>query len=143
MNQNPNGINYRQLREMSKKLSDYLNSPEGQKEMVEWCDKMESEKQFNNRWIERIRTQFNNTEDKNSLIIAFINHDKKISNRLFYEGVDGQSNLAQLVFEALKPLGTELPIENRSMFTSDCFLIEGYSFEILVGQGTFVSINKL
>lgn len=143
MSQKPNGINYKQLREMSKKLSDYLNSPEGQKGMDDWCDKMESEKQFNNRWIERIRNRFNNTEDKKSLIIAFINHDKKISNRLFYEGIDGQSNLAQLVFEALKPLGKELPIENRGMFTSDGFMVEECSFEILMGQGTFVSINML
>lgn len=137
-------LDYNELNKIRKSLMDKLNLPDDHPDsIVSYRKELDRKKLIRTRWEQKISNYFESAEDKVALIEKLLAYNHKESNRLFTKGIDGESNLIGLTYNALKPFGKPFEDEDYDMFVVDGFKYMGYDFKIISGQGTFTIISKI
>jgi len=70
-------------------------------------------------------------------------HSSKYRDKHFKRGSEPPEELLWFLLKYASVFGTEAPEEAFSDFTTEAYIIEGYQFERIDGQGSFVIVTKL
>lgn len=127
-------------------LEKIKNSLSYQQAILKFKEKYEKEDLFNSRWAERIATAISlkTDEELGALYDSYLKHSKKRAGILNSQNIDGETSLNCHILNAFEKVGKLTEDEKYyGMFTAVVYLFRGFSAELVVGQGSYISINKL
>lgn len=121
-------------------ISDFMESEKGKEAMKRFAEKTDNMNKYKNRWIERIKKYLDSVIVPD--IEKLLTHDSKISDRLYYRSIDGQSSLIWMVFHTIAIIGDSVELSEYGDFVVEKYLYKGWYFDVISGQGRFVRIYK-
>lgn len=128
------------------KLKDFHNSEEGKGFMKKYAEKIKLEHNHKERWTDKAVKLLESKTDfeLGNLYTAYLKHAEKRSSILYERHIDGESSLNSVILEAFEKIGkVSKKKKDYGMFTAVVYLYRGFKAELLVGQGSFISISKL
>lgn len=130
---------------MLENLKKFLDSPEGKKSMERFAAELTTKQVHKDRWVERCIKLIEPLDSLDDLFNKYDKHSDKRRRILANQGIDGDSDLSDIIlgaFEKLgrEPVGSELP--ESLMFTAEIFIYKGIIAELCVGQGSFIAVYK-
>ena len=129
---------------LAQELRDLMKDPNHKAGMDAYFAKLRSEQDAKDRFIDKcikLITSLNDAE-LNTLFENFTKHANKRHDIRWDQGVDGESDLCDVVLRAFEKVGTALPNSEYGDFTAAMFEYRGYIAELVVGQGSFIAIYK-
>lgn len=131
---------------LTKEFEDYLNSPEG----IAAMDKLDRKSKRKEGRIDRFNKYIQENDNFDDVMQKIINKYNSIEykNREWKACREAQTVLYFFMYDYAKKYGRpvvdkELEIVDPSMFTYDVFVIHGYAFELINGQGSFIHVTKI
>jgi hypothetical protein len=129
------------------KTLDFLDSEEGQKSTAEYCKKLKLADIHKERWIERIYARIKDNSDKAiERVIEWYDSDK-YRDRKRKLGLEPREELYWSLYDIAKKYGRELTDleydKYENIFTGGIYILGSYVIQIMNGQGSCVSIDKI
>lgn len=126
------------------RLREFLNTEEGRKSMEEFGKKLERDREFKDRWIERFRSY---SEDKLDFVLERIiskyGSDEYVGKE-YSKGYEPREELLCVAFnyaeKYCKPCEDE---KYLNMFTGEAYYIGSYVIQVMHGQGSVIKIEKI
>ena len=118
-------------------LSQHLKTEEGKKEAIDFFSKLKNEQRIENTQYERFNYHLkNSTKDINFYIQKVINHynTTNYKNRHLSRGIEPPEYLKFFLYEYASKYGT--------INENGTYQLGDYSFELIIGQGSYVAIKK-
>ena len=133
------------LKKMTEDFDKFINSEKGQKAMEEMAEKWKKEDNFTERWRDKFVNFLKDKTDEELAILfeAFHKHAEKRRDILYYQNIDGETDLYQYLLDAFEQLGVEADKDAYGMFTSVVYDWRGYRMELYCGQGCFCALSRI
>lgn len=130
------------MNDMLEKMKAFLDSEEGERVTDEFFKKMEKEAEHFDRWKNKVIEKISVLSDGelSQLLDSFYLHNKKQTDIKYSQGIDGESSLCEVIFQAFLEIGAEY--ESGKMFSAAAYEFRGYVAELFIGQGSFITITK-
>lgn len=131
-----------------KKLKEHLESEEGQRELDEWAKEMNRVDKIVDSQLERFHNRILRDNNFSELIekIQTKYSSDKYKDREYKIGVEPREPLFGFLMNYAEKYGRDATEEEweelSGMFTNELYYIYGYYFELVVGQGSYVSVYK-
>lgn len=126
------------------KMSDWLDSEEGQKSIANFVDKINKEDEIKTKQLERFN-RFENFELFTEKVIDKYNSAKYRDN-WYNRGIEPPEDLYWFLFYYAEKYGVECNEEEwkqyGNIFTSALFFCNGYYFNKMDGQGSIIRVTK-
>ena len=127
------------LSKYTKKLRDFLESPEGKKSMSNFAKKLKIESDRRNQAWEFLESL--SEERFEELLEKMIVREEIFEEREYQKGKLKSSNVFNTVFNAILENSKE-ECDDDNMFFGGGSIYRGYEWKIFVGQGSFYTIEK-
>jgi hypothetical protein len=127
------------LSKYTKKLRDFLESPEGKKSMSNFAKKIKREGERRNQAWEFLESL--SEERFEELLEKMIVREEIFEEREYQKGKLKSSNVFNTVFNAILENSKE-ECDDDNMFFGGGSIYRGYEWKIFVGQGSFYTIEK-
>lgn len=127
------------LSKYTKKLRDFLESPEGKKSMSNFAKKLKIESERRNQAWEFLESL--SEERFEELLEKMIVREEIFEEREYQKGKLKSSNVFNTVFNAILENSKE-ECDDDNMFFGGGSIYRGYEWKIFVGQGSFYTIEK-
>ena len=128
-------------------LSKFLDSPEGKAHMEEYFGKINRVEAMHHSQIERFWAKYcNNLDEIVEKVIAKYK-SKKYRDSWYGRGIEPPETLFYFLHDVAQEYGREYTraeyeaMENN-MFTSDVYVLGDWTFELIMGQGSAILIDK-
>ena len=122
----------------------WLDSDDGKEAIKELREQINLEKEVEQRNIDKLHRHYSN-----ELIDKIINHytSDKYRDRWWKRGFEPPEDLFYLLFEHSKKYGKKVTKKELkkygTMFLAEMYKYGDYAFGLHIGQGSFISINKI
>ena len=127
------------LSKYTKKLRDFLESPEGKKSMSNFAKKLKIESERRNQAWEFLESL--SEERFEELLEKMIVREEIFEEREYQKGKLKSSNVFNTIFNAILENSKE-ECDDDNMFFGGGSIYRGYEWKIFVGQGSFYTIEK-
>ena len=127
------------LSKYTKKLRDFLESPEGKKSMSNFAKKIKREGERRNQAWEFLESL--SEERFEELLEKMIVREEIFEEREYQKGKLKSSNVFNTVFNAILENSKE-ECDDDNMFFGGGSIYRGYEWKVFVGQGSFYTIEK-
>lgn len=138
------------MSDMLDRLKAFYDSPEGQKHLEEYVKKINDEQAILNSQIERFWSKYQNrlTEIVEKVLAKYGNH--KYRDLWYNRGIEPPEPLLFFLYDVAKQYGREFTEDEyrakaeagRLMFTADIWVLGEWEFELIIGQGSAILVNK-
>lgn len=139
------------LKESTKKLADYMKSEEGILHMKNYFAEINQKQAMQDSQVDRFWIKCQNT--LNVFLDTFVERlvvkydSDKYRDMWYKRGIEPRAELYSFLFEVAKKHGkefTQSEYENKedSMFTAAVYVLGGWEFELIQGQGSAILIRK-
>lgn len=129
------------------KLSEFLDSEEGQRHMQEYFDKIQKLQEWDARWADRV---WNHIKDNVDFYIEKLiaKYDSaKYRDREYKRGYEPREPLNWVLLDVAGKYGRECTEQEintyANMFTGSMCVIGSYVIQVMHGQGSIIRIDKL
>jgi hypothetical protein len=132
-----------EMMEALKKHIEFLESDEGKLYIEKIKEKIEIEKRFKDRWIERLKKHIEpNVDLAIEKLLKKYDSDEYV-NREYKLGYEPRNQLLWLVHDYAEKYCEECYDEKYlNDFTASAYYIGGYVIQMMIGQGSVVTITK-
>lgn len=127
------------LSKYTKKLRDFLESPEGKKSMSNFSKKLKIQSERRNQAWEFLESL--SEERFEELLEKMIVREEIFEEREYQKGKLKSSNVFNTVFNAILENSKE-ECDDDNMFFGGGSIYRGYEWKVFVGQGSFYTIEK-
>jgi hypothetical protein len=129
---------------LAKEMLDYMKSPEGQKSMEDYFEKLAKKDAIERARALRIKDHFSNEISFDHLMKRVLEKQKIYDARHYKTYSERSLHVTNLLWELASNEGTEIePIDGfTENFSSMIYNYYGYQFAITHGQGSVLSIYK-
>lgn len=127
------------LSKYTKKLRDFLESPEGKKSMSNFAKKIEIQSKRRNQAWEFLESL--SEERFEELLEKMIVREEIFEEREYQKGKLKSSNVFNTIFNAILENSKE-ECNDDNMFFGGGSIYRGYEWKVFVGQGSFYTIEK-
>lgn len=129
---------------LAKEMLDYMKSPEGQKSMEDYFEKLAKKDAIERARALRIKDHFSNEISFDHLMKRVLEKQKIYDARHYRTYSERSLHVTNLLWELASNEGTEIePIDGfTENFSSMIYNYYGYQFAITHGQGSVLSIYK-
>jgi hypothetical protein len=129
---------------LAKEMLDYMKSPEGQKSMEDYFEKLAQKDAIERARAQRIKEHFSNEISFDHLMKRVLEKQNIYDARHYRTYSERALHLTNLLWELASSEGTEIePIDGLTEnFSSMIYNYYGYQFAITHGQGSVLSIYK-
>ena len=129
------------------KLSAYLDSPEGKKDMEEYFGKIKRAEDMEQSQIERFWAKHGNNLDEIIEKVIAKYRSNKYKDSWYGRGIEPPENLFYFLHDVAKVYGREFTraeyeAKENTMFTSDVYILGDWTFELIMGQGSAILVEK-
>ena len=135
------------MSEMLDKLKAFLNSPEGQKSLEEFANKLTRERELADTWVERMWSRIKDDIDGSIEHLLNWYESDKYRDREYKMGFEPRETLLWVLLEIAEKYGRECTQEEidvyANMFTGDMFVLGSYIIQVMNGQGSVIRIDKI
>ncbi len=133
-----------ETKSLAQRLSEYLDSPEGQKSMEEYFGKLANRDEIERTRAQRIKEHFTDETSFTTLIEFVLEKQKKYDDRHWSTYTERPLHVINLLWELASSEGQEIdPIDGLTeSFSSMVYDYFGWQFAITHGQGSMLSIYK-
>jgi hypothetical protein len=133
-----------ETKSLAQRLSEYLDSPEGQKSMEEYFGKLANRDEIERTRAQRIKEHFTDETSFTTLIEFVLEKQKKYDDRHWSTYTERPLHVINLLWELASSEGQEIdPIDGLTeSFSSMVYDYFGWQFAITHGQGSVLSIYK-
>lgn len=132
-----------EMMEALKKHIEFLESDEGKLYIEKIKEKIEIEKRFKDRWIERLKKHIEpNIDLAIEKLLKKYDSDEYV-NREYKLGYEPRNQLLWLVYDYAEKYCKECEDEKYlNDFTASAYYIGSYVIQMMIGQGSVVTITK-
>lgn len=129
---------------LAKEMLDYMKSPEGQKSMEDYFEKLAKKDAIERARALRIKDHFSNDAEFDQIIQRVLKKQKIYDARHYRTYSERPLHITNLLWELASSEGTDIePIDGfTENFSSMIYDFYGYQFAITHGQGSVLSIYK-
>jgi hypothetical protein len=129
---------------LAKEMLDYMKSPEGQKSMEDYFEKLAQKDAIERARAQRIKEHFSNEISFDHLMKRVLEKQNIYDARHYRTYSERALHVTNLLWELASSEGTEIePIDGLTEnFSSMIYNYYGYQFAITHGQGSVLSIYK-
>lgn len=129
---------------LAKEMLDYMKSPEGQKSMEDYFEKLAQKDAIEHARALRIKDHFSNEISFDHLMQRVLEKQRIYDARHYKTYSERSLHVTNLLWELASSEGTEIePIDGfTENFSSMIYNYYGYQFAITHGQGSVLSIYK-
>jgi len=129
------------------KINAFFDSPEGQKSLEKFAEKLKREQEHKDRWTnrmwERIQSDIDGSIDR---ILEWYNSDS-YRDREYGKGYQPREELLWVLFRIAEIHGEECTDEEVDLyantFTRSIYKLGSYAIQIMDGQGSIIAIDKI
>jgi hypothetical protein len=129
------------------KINAFFDSPEGQKSLEKFADKLKREQEHKDRWTdrmwERIQSDLDGSIDH---MLKWYNSDP-YRDREYRKGYQPREELLWVLFGVAEAHGEECTDEEVDLyantFTRSIYKLGSYAIQIMDGQGSIIAIDKI
>ncbi len=129
------------------KINAFFDSPEGQKSLEKFVDKLKREQEHKDRWTnrmwERIQSDLDGSIDH---MLKWYNSDT-YRDREYRKGYQPREELLWVLFGVAEAHGEECTDEEVDLyantFTRAIYKLGSYAIQIMDGQGSIIAIDKI
>jgi hypothetical protein len=129
------------------KINAFFDSPEGQKSLEKFADKLKREQEHKDRWTnrmwERIQSDLDGSIDH---MLKWYNSDT-YRDREYRKGYQPREELLWVLFGVAEAHGEECTDEEVDLyantFTRSIYKLGSYAIQIMDGQGSIIAIDKI
>jgi len=129
------------------KINAFFDSPEGQKSLEKFAEKLKLEQEHKDRWTnrmwERIQSDIDGSIDR---ILEWYNSDS-YRDREYGKGYQPREELLWVLFRIAEIHGEECTDEEVDLyantFTRSIYKLGSYAIQIMDGQGSIIAIDKI
>jgi hypothetical protein len=129
------------------KINAFFDSPEGQKSLEKFADKLKREQEHKDRWVdrmwERIQSDLDGSIDH---MLKWYNSDT-YRDREYRKGYQPREELLWVLFGVAEAHGEECTDEEVDLyantFTRSIYKLGSYAIQIMDGQGSIIAIDKI
>lgn len=130
-------------------IRDYFDSEEGQRHVEKYAAKLEASWDAADRRRVRFHERFQNkiAEIIEKVCLKYAEDSYRM--RWYYKGIEPPETWLWFLFNYAEYYGEEVDPKNiavldrLTMFTTEAYILEGYLFERLDGQGSVIQVSKL
>lgn len=132
---------------LSDKLKEFLDSPEGQKSLDDFANKLNREAEHRNAWRDRMWNRIK--DDIDGSIEHMLNWygSDRYRDREYKMGFEPREDLLWVLSNVAEKYGRECTEEEieiyANMFTGEIFALGSYIIQVMHGQGSVIRIDKL
>lgn len=131
--------------ESLKKLSEFFNSEEGKKSVTDFAQKIKREADIKTNQLERFNRRGNFVDFVEKVIVKY--DSDKYRDGWYNRGIEPPEDLLWFLFYYAEKYGRECSIEEWDLygtpFTSNLFFCNGYYFNRMDGQGSYIKVAKV
>jgi hypothetical protein len=135
------------MSEMFDKLKAFLDSPEGQKSLDDFANKLKREAEHKDRWVERMWDRIKDDIDGSIEHLLKWYESDKYRDREYKMGFEPREDLLWLLLDIAEKYGQECTQEQvntyANMFTGDIYVLGSYIIQVMHGQGSVIRIDKI
>lgn len=129
-----------------KEMLDYMDSPEGEKAMVDYFTKLAEMDRINLERANKLLTRYGVCDDStfDYLILDILDKQAKYDKRNWETYTDRPLHILNLMWELASNYGTEIePVDDfTKSFPSEIYDYYGYQFALTHGQGSVLSVYR-
>ena len=125
-------------------LKAHLDSPKGQASLSAWAKKYANGIEVKDRWIEKIKLYYGDNIDALIEKLMAKYYSEKYVLKEYRLGWEPREPLIRLLWEYAKVHCKECDDEKYfNAFTAEAFYIGSYVIQLIVGQGSYISFDKV
>ena len=129
------------------KINAFLDSPEGQKSLEKFAEKLKREQEHKDRWIDRMWGRIQSDIDGSiDHMLKWYNSDT-YRDREYDKGYQPREELLWILFGVAETHGEECTDEEvdlyENTFTRSIYKLGSYAIQIMDGQGSIIAIDKI
>lgn len=126
------------------RLKAHLDSPKGQASLSAWAKKYANGIEVEDRWIEKIKLYYGDNIDALIEKLMAKYYSEKYVLKEYRLGWEPREPLIRLLWEYAKVHCKECDDEKYfNAFTAEAFYIGSYVIQLIVGQGSYISFDKV
>ena len=129
------------------KFKEFLDSPEGQKSLEDFANKLNREAEHRDAWTDRIWNRIKDNIDESIEHILNWYESDKYRDREYKMGFEPREDLLWVLFDVAEKYGRECTQEEvdiyANAFTGGMFVIGSHVIHVMHGQGSVIIIDKL
>jgi hypothetical protein len=126
------------------RLKAHLDSPEGKASMSAWVKKYANGIEVKDRWVEKIKLYYGQNIDALIEKLMAKYYSEKYVLKEHRLGWEPREPLIRLLLEYARLYGKECEDEKYfNDFTAEAFYIGSYVIQLIVGQGSYISFDKV
>jgi hypothetical protein len=129
---------------LAQRLKEHLESPEGQRSMEEYFNKLAEKARIMEERCQRLKTHFNDDQSFDLIMNRVLDKQRKYDDKHYSTYSERPLHVTNLLWELAASEGEEIgPVDGLTEnFPSAIYLYYGYQFAITHGQGSVLSIYK-
>jgi len=129
------------------KFKEFLDSPEGQKSLEDFANKINREAEHRDVWTDRMWNRIKDNIDGSIEHMLNWYESDKYRDREYKMGFEPREDLLWILFNVAVKYGRECTQEEAdvyaNMFTGEMFVIGSHVIQVMHGQGSVIRIDKL
>ena len=129
--------------DMLNKLKTLLETEEGMRLAEEYFGSINNAKKRSKQRVKKLNDFIKSLsdEDIHHLMIKYCKWEEIQQDRLYHKGIDGCSNLMELIFDYFRKYGKSL--KPKDTFQSEKYRYKNYEMSLYSGQGYFYKIEYI
>lgn len=130
------------------RLNEWFDSEEGKRSLESYANSLIQERKLKDIQLEKFHAKFASEEKFKAFVEVVIQKYRSDDyyNRWFKRGIEPPNSLFWFLFEYSEKYGRECTQDewkkHSNPFTADLFYVNGYYFNLMHGQGSFIKITN-